>query len=227
MIQQELCQNKRILSQGQVVVASCGFFEKITNAPDLADAIRKITLDAGISWEEIKVMTIAQYLESSISLADFFDQTEMEINILTPGNLVGAIVATQRALVCEPDSNFGLAIYTHPESTFGPICVNLVVLKKTDYFDSTRWLPENIVCSVLNAPQNIDISRLLIDKANQDLIRYQEPPIYYADNIVTVTYYNVLSGLELFFDRLSYQEQLTILIWLHEYHAQSAVLIRT
>ncbi|MFA6493149.1 MAG: hypothetical protein WCV58_03365 [Patescibacteria group bacterium] len=225
MIRQGPSSNKRFLGRSSIVIASFGFFEKIFNPPDLLDALRQTTKSAGISLEEINITALAESLSSSTSLAEMFDRPNHEMNVLAPSNLIEAIVNVRRALLTESDYNFGLAIYVQPKSTFGPTSISLMILKKTDYFQATQWLPENIICSVINSNET-NISETTIKKANKDLEKYQEPAITNFNAIVKVTEDNAHSTLETFFSELTKKDQLVMLVWDHG-HTESSILIRT
>lgn len=147
------------------------------NTSDLAFAAAEMALkDAGISWEDLNIIRVG-----TSSPESFFPSTACltglkaaivphceasDILAACTGGLQ-AIVEVQRALLCEPDYQFGLAIgaeviaprmldFTDINSDLWGSGAGAVVLKKSGYFTKKHGLG-GIICSILGAyPEKAD-----------------------------------------------------------------------
>lgn len=141
------------------------------NTSDLALAAAEMALkDAGISWEDLSVIRVgtsspeAFYPSTACftgSKAPIIPHCEASDILAACTGGLQAIVEVHRALLCEPDYQFGLAIGAEviaPRSLdFSDINSDLwgsgagaVVLKKSGYFTKKHGLG-GIICSILGA----------------------------------------------------------------------------
>lgn len=223
----EMIYDKTRRVRNGVLLASVILRQPSESIPNLIAMAELAIKRAGISWEWIDVTSIAlsPTIPSSI-VKTFKDQYR---NVFTCDNLIYAIAGVRDRLLKNSYCCFGLTLVVENTPNQDKTTVGVMVWKKPNYIDSTRWLPEGIVSLTLNS-DSPDIVQTTINKVNAGLRQRQEPPIlrqYLNQHIkeIVVTTKDDAVSLARFLDALS-PDNLAMLVLNHG-KTRSAVLIQT